>query len=121
MAMRRPPRLPLLRQRRVPSARSSDTSLRRDAAIASPERDMPPIEEEVAHAVADFGGPPNDDLLEHDRPDVAPARHAEPAASAQATPAPGPTAPLAAHPALPESAEPPAAPAPAKPEPPRRR
>jgi ribonuclease E len=91
-----------------------------DAAIASPERDTPPIEEELAHAVADFGGPPIEDLG-HDTPDVAPARHVEPAASAQTAPAAAPAAQLAPHPASPETAEPPAVPAPAKSEPSRRR
>jgi ribonuclease E len=59
-----------------------------DAAIVSPEGDVAPVEEEVAHAVADFGGAPIDSAA-RDMPDIAPARHAEPAAtSAQATAAP---------------------------------
>jgi ribonuclease E len=91
-----------------------------DAAGASPERDMPAMEEELAHAVADFGGPPIDDPG-HDVTDVASARHAEPtAASTRAAPAVAPAAQLP-HPASPEPAEPPAVPPPAKSEPSRRR
>jgi ribonuclease E len=91
-----------------------------DAAGASPERDMPAIEEELAHAVADFGGPPIDDLGHH-AADVAPVRHGEAAAtSAQTAAVTAPEAQLP-HPPSPEAAEPPAVPTPAKSEAPRRR
>ena len=83
-----------------------------DAAIASPEHDVAPVEEEVAHAVADFGGAPVD-WGTRDTPDTAPARHVDPAAESAGT-----AAAHAPHPASPEAA---VAAAPAKSEPPRRR
>jgi ribonuclease E len=82
-----------------------------DTAIASQEHEAHAIEEEGAHAVAEFGSAPNDPT--HDMPDTAPARHAEPAAESAGT-----AAALAPHPASPDAA---AAAAPAKSEPPRRR
>ncbi len=48
---------------------------------------MPPIDEEVAHAVADFGGPPSEVLphetAEHGQPDYRPAGEINGAPSAQ--------------------------------------
>jgi ribonuclease E len=74
-----------------------------DAAMTSGDREAPPIEEELAHAVADLASARNDDLAHHTPLDTTPAGHAEVAAES--------------HPASPEAA----APAPAKSEPPRRR
>jgi ribonuclease E len=54
-----------------------------ETAIVPSERDVPPIDEELAHAGADFGGPRIEDLA-REAPDIATAHHPEPAASPQA-------------------------------------
>jgi ribonuclease E len=89
-----------------------------EGAYPAPEHDVPPIDEEVAHAVADFGGPPAEVLpheaAEHGQPDYRRAGEingtlsAEPAAAAEFE-----TARSAPEPAAPPEA--------AKPEAPRRR
>jgi ribonuclease E len=61
-----------------------------EAGVTPPEYGVPPIDEELAHAVADFGGPPVEDVP-RELPDMAPdrarSRDQEPAPPAQAAPA----------------------------------
>ncbi len=58
-----------------------------EGGLRAPEHDVPPIDEEVAHAVADFGGPPSEALphesVEHGQPDYRPAGEINRAPSAQ--------------------------------------
>jgi ribonuclease E len=93
------------RRRRRRGRRGGRRSRREDsdAAIAAPEREVSPIEEGLAHAVADFGGPPAEELA-RDMADIAAAHHAEPAGAL--TPAPPAAAPEATVPSTPARPEP---------------